>query len=75
MMLLKIAGNLGVSTAIATSVVNIILTGSTVVSIILAITAILSAGADTILAMGWSAFVATVKKIVAQRGAGAAAAW
>ncbi|WP_196768812.1 circular bacteriocin, circularin A/uberolysin family [Gardnerella swidsinskii] len=40
-MLFKIAGTLGVSSAVATSIVSIILTGSTVVSIILGITAIL----------------------------------
>ena len=75
MLLFKIAGTLGVSTAVATSIVSIILTGSTLVTIILAITTILSGGVDAILTMGWSAFVATVKKIVAERGAAAAAAW
>jgi len=75
MLLFKIAGTLGVSTAVATSIVSIILTGSTLVTIILAITTILSGGVDAILTMGWSAFVATVKKIVAKRVLAPAAGW
>ncbi|WP_445613665.1 uberolysin/carnocyclin family circular bacteriocin [Geobacillus sp. YF-1] len=50
------------SQAVATTVVSIVLTGSTLVSMILGITAILSGGVDAILEIGWSAFVATVKK-------------
>ncbi|MGZ0084752.1 uberolysin/carnocyclin family circular bacteriocin [Caldibacillus thermoamylovorans] len=69
------AGTLGVSQAVATTVVSIVLTGSTLVSMILGITAILSGGVDAILEIGWSAFVATVKKIVAERGKAAAMAW
>lgn len=57
------------------AVVSIVLTGSTLISIILGITAILSGGVDVILEIGWSAFVATVKKIVAERGKAAAIAW
>lgn len=71
----KIAGTLGVSTALATSVVSIILTGSTLVTIILAITSIISAGMDAILTMGWSAFVALVKDKVAKEGMAAAVNW
>ncbi|UQA87509.1 uberolysin/carnocyclin family circular bacteriocin [Gardnerella vaginalis] len=74
-MLFKIAGTLGVSSAVATSIVSIILTGSTVVSIILGITAILSGGVDAILSVGWGTLVATVKKIVAEKGAAAAAGY
>lgn len=74
-LLALIAGTLGVSQTIATTVVSIVLTGSTLISIILGITAILSGGVDAILEIGWSAFVATVKKIVAERGKAAAIAW
>ncbi|BBW97165.1 MULTISPECIES: uberolysin/carnocyclin family circular bacteriocin [Geobacillus] len=63
------------SQAVATTVVSIVLTGSTLVSMILGITAILSGGVDAILEIGWSAFVATVKKIVAEREQKAAIAW
>lgn len=61
-LLALVAGTLGVSQSIATTVVSIVLTGSTLISIILGITAILSGGVDVILEIGWSAFVATVKK-------------
>ncbi len=61
-LLALVAGTLGVSQAVATTVVSIVLTGSTLISIILGITAILSGGVDAILEIGWSAFVATVKK-------------
>ncbi|CAM4093938.1 MULTISPECIES: uberolysin/carnocyclin family circular bacteriocin [Geobacillus] len=74
-LLALVAGTLGVSQSIATTVVSIVLTGSTLISIILGITAILSGGVDVILEIGWSAFVATVKKIVAERGKAAAIAW
>ncbi|MED3723232.1 uberolysin/carnocyclin family circular bacteriocin [Geobacillus stearothermophilus] len=74
-LLALVAGTLGVSQSIATTVVLIVLTGSTLISIILGITAILSGGVDVILEIGWSAFVATVKKIVAERGKAAAIAW
>ncbi|MGG3018322.1 uberolysin/carnocyclin family circular bacteriocin [Geobacillus stearothermophilus] len=74
-LLALVAGTLGVSQTIATTVVSIVLTGSTLISIILGITAILSGGVDAILEIGWSAFVETVKKIVAQRGKAAAIAW
>ncbi|ADI27768.1 MULTISPECIES: uberolysin/carnocyclin family circular bacteriocin [Geobacillus] len=74
-LLALVAGTLGVSQAVATTVVSIVLTGSTLISIILGITAILSGGVDAILEIGWSAFVATVKKIVAERGKAAAIAW
>ncbi|MCL6586999.1 MAG: uberolysin/carnocyclin family circular bacteriocin [Anoxybacillus sp.] len=74
-LLALVAGTLGVSQAVATTVVSIVLTGSTLVSIILGITAILSGGVDAILEIGWSTFVATVKKIVTERGKVAAIAW
>ncbi len=75
MMLMLVAGTLGVSTAIATTAVSIILGASTIVTIILAITAILSGGVDAILTMGWTVFVNTVKEIAAERGLAAAIAW
>lgn len=71
-MSLLVVGLLGVSQAIATSIVSIILTGSTLITIILALTALLSGGVDAILSVGWSVLVATVKKIVAQKGRAAA---
>ena len=75
MLLFKIAGTLGVSPAVAQRAGAVSRRGPTLVTIILAITTILSGGVDAILTMGWSAFVATIKKIVAERGAAAAAAW
>ncbi|MGG3842318.1 uberolysin/carnocyclin family circular bacteriocin [Anoxybacillus kestanbolensis] len=74
-LLALVVGTLGVSQAVATTVVSIVLTGSTLVSIILGITAILSGGVDAILEIGWSTFVATVKKIVTERGKASAIAW
>lgn len=61
-MLFLIAGTLGVTSAVATTIVSIILTGSTVVSIILAITTLLSGGVDAILTIGWDTLVTTVKE-------------
>ena len=71
-MSLLVAGLLGVSQAVATSVVSIILTGSMLITVILALTALLSGGVDAILSVGWSVLVASVKKIVAQKGRAAA---
>ncbi len=74
-LLFLVAGTLGVSTTIATSVVSIVLTGSTIITIILALTTILSAGADAILTMGWTAFVTTIKTIAQKQGIKYAVAW
>lgn len=66
--MIQVCGLLGVSQSVATTVVSIVLTGSTIITIILALTALLSGGVDAILTIGWSTFVATVKKIAAQKG-------
>ena len=71
----NIAGTLGISNTVATSIVSIILTGSTMITIILAITALLSSGADAILTIGWDTLVTTVKEIAAKKGTAAAVAW
>ncbi|WP_067936925.1 uberolysin/carnocyclin family circular bacteriocin [Alicyclobacillus kakegawensis] len=75
LLLALVAGTLGVSQAVATTVVSIVLTGSTLITIILGITAILSGGVDVILEMGWSAFVATIREIATTRGTAAAIGW
>lgn len=64
--LMLVMGTLGVSNAVATTIVNIILGSSTLVTIIIAITAVASSGLDAILAMGWGEFVATVKQLAAK---------
>lgn len=71
----KIAGTLGVTATVATTIVSIILGASTLVTIILAVTTLLSGGVDAILTVGWSTLVATVKKIAAKKGTAAAAAY
>lgn len=74
-MLFYVAGLLGVTSAVANAVVSIILTGSTMVSIILAITTILSGGVDAVLSVGWSTLVNTVKTMVAEKGMAATIAY
>lgn len=71
----KIAGTLGVTTTVATSIVSIILGASTIVTVMLAVTTLLSGGVDAILTVGWSTLVATVKQKVAEEGIAAAAAY
>ncbi|WPX08721.1 uberolysin/carnocyclin family circular bacteriocin [Anaerocellum danielii] len=74
--MLLVAATLGIPETIATTVVNIILTGSTIVSIIIALTSILTAGISAILAEGgWVAFVNLVKSKVAQLGLRGAILW
>jgi len=73
--LLMVAGTLGVSQAVATSIVNYILTADTIVTIILFVTALISGGVDAILVIGWRAFVQTVKMKVKKEGKRAAVLW
>lgn len=74
-MLMLVVGTLGVSRALATTIVSIVLNGSTLITIILAITSLLSGGVDTILTMGWAAFVDSIKEVAAERGMYGAIAW
>jgi len=74
--MLYVAATLGIPETLATTIVNIILTGSTIVSIILALTSILTAGVSAvILAGGWTAFINLVKSKVAQLGLRGAILW
>lgn len=72
---LFVAGTLGVPQAVAAAIVEIILTGSTLYAIIMAITAILSGGISAILTMGWTVFINEVKRRVARYGLANAIAW
>lgn len=75
MNLLKVASKFNISTAIATGIVTTVINAGTLIAIIGAVTVALSGGIDAILEMGWTAFVAEIKSIVAERGTAAAAAW
>jgi len=70
-----VAGTLGVSKAVATSIVNFTLTADTIVTIILFVTALISGGIDAILVIGWRVFVQTVKMKVKKEGKRAAVLW
>ena len=66
-MLALVAGQLGVGTAVATTVVNVILKAGTLVTVLGIIGSIASGGATTIMTMGWATFKATVKKLAKKR--------
>lgn len=73
-MLALVAGQLGVGTAVATTVVNVILKAGTLVTVLGIIGSIASGGATTIMTMGWVTFKATVKKL-AKKSMVKAIAW
>jgi len=73
-MLALVAGQLGVGTAVATTVVNVILKAGTLVTVLGIIGSIASGGATTIMTMGWATFKATVKKL-AKKSMVKAIAW
>lgn len=73
-MLALVAGQLGVGTAVATTVVNVVLKAGTLVTVLGIIGSIASGGATTIMTMGWATFKATVKKL-AKKSMVKAIAW
>ncbi|PSR24784.1 MAG: circular bacteriocin, circularin A/uberolysin family [Sulfobacillus thermosulfidooxidans] len=75
MMIMLVIGTLGVSRALATTIVSIVLHGSAMITIILAITSLLSGGVDTILTLGWTGFIDSVKEVAVEKGLPGAIAW
>lgn len=69
-----VAATLGVPTAIATTVVNVVLGAGTLVTVLGIISSIASGGATTLMTMGWATFKATVKKL-AKKSMAKAVAW
>lgn len=74
-LLFLVAGTLGLSSTLAATVVSVILTGSTIITIIIALAGLVGGGLDVILTMGWTAFVAEVKQKVAEKGMAMAIGW
>lgn len=62
-MIFLVAASLGVPTATATTIVNVILGAGTLVTVLGIIASIASGGATTLMTMGWTAFKTTVKKL------------
>ncbi len=73
-MIALVAAQLGVTSAVASTVVNVILKAGTLVTVLGIIGSIASGGAGTIMTMGWAAFKATVKKL-AKKSMARAIAW
>lgn len=69
-----VAATLGVPTAIATTVVNVILGAGTLVTVLGIIASIASGGATALMTMGWATFKATVKSL-AKKSMVSAIAW
>ncbi|GEP64808.1 hypothetical protein CBE01nite_25760 [Clostridium beijerinckii] len=61
-----VAGALGVQTAAATTIVNVILNAGTLVTVLGIIASIASGGAGTLMTIGWATFKATVQKLAKQ---------
>lgn len=61
--IIQVAGSLGIPTATATAVVNIILNTGTLVTVLGIIGTLASSGATAILTAGWAGFKATVKAL------------
>lgn len=72
----KLAALLGIPQTVATTVLNIILNGLTIASIISALISILGAGVGTVILYGgWTAFVSYVRRRVALYGFRATVLW
>ncbi|MFV0382227.1 MAG: uberolysin/carnocyclin family circular bacteriocin [Breznakia sp.] len=69
-----VAAQLGVPSAIASTVVNVILGAGTFITILGIIGSIFSGGTSAIMTMGWATFKATVKKL-AKKSMKKAIAW
>ena len=63
MFLAFVAAALGIPTAAATTVVNIILGAGTLVTVLGIIASIASGGATTLMTIGWAAFKKTVQNL------------
>lgn len=61
-----VAALLGVPTAIATTIVKVMLGAGTLITVLGMIASIASGGATTLMTMGWAAFKETVKKLARQ---------
>ncbi|MBM7636039.1 uberolysin/carnocyclin family circular bacteriocin [Streptococcus saliviloxodontae] len=61
--LIQVAAALGIPTATATTVVNVILNAGTLITVLGIISSIASSGATTLLTAGWAGFKATVKSL------------
>ncbi len=73
-MIALVAGQLGVASAVAQTVVNVILNAGTLVTVLGIVATLVSGGAGAILTMGWATFKATVKKL-AKKSMAKAIAW
>lgn len=69
-----VAASLGVPTAVASTIVNVVLGAGTLVTVLGIIASVASSGATALMTMGWSAFKATVKKL-ASKSMWKAVAW
>lgn len=69
-----VAATLGVPSAIATTVVNVVLGAGTLVTVLGIIASIASGGATALMTMGWATFKATVQSL-AQKSMIKAVAW
>lgn len=69
-----VAATLGVPSAIATTVVNVVLKAGTWATVLGIIATIASAGATALMTMGWATFKATVKSL-AKKSMAKAIAW
>nr|WP_304220598.1 uberolysin/carnocyclin family circular bacteriocin [Fredinandcohnia onubensis] len=70
-----VAAKLGISTALATTAVSIILNGSALITIIIALTSVVTGGLSVIMDMGWDAFVLAVKTYAKDYGLNYAIGW
>ncbi|SDX99976.1 circular bacteriocin, circularin A/uberolysin family [Lachnobacterium bovis] len=73
-MIALVAAQLGVTSAVATTVVNVVLKAGTLVTVLGILGSIASGGAGTLMTMGWTAFKATVKRL-AKKSMARAIAW
>jgi circularin A/uberolysin family circular bacteriocin len=73
--LFHVASKFNVSKSIATAVVTTVIHAGTFITVIGAVTVLLSGGIDAIMELGWAGFVTAVKEKVAARGTAGAVAW
>lgn len=69
-----VAASLGIPTAFASTIVNIILGAGTLVTVLTIISTIFSSGATTLMTLGWITFKTTVKSL-AKKSMAKAIAW
>lgn len=73
MILAFVAAALGIPTAVATTVVNVILGAGTLVTVLGIISSVASGGATTVMTIGWAAFKKTVQNLAKKSMASAIA--